>query len=90
MIINLPNFITLGRLLTVPIVVWLIVSGHFFWAFWVFVAAGVSDAADGFIAKRFNAESELGRFLDPIADKVLLVSVYISLGQQGHLVSWLM
>ena len=89
MIINLPNFITLGRLLTVPIVVWLIVSGHFFWAFWVFVAAGVSDAADGFIAKRFNAETELGRFLDPIADKALLVSVYVSLGQQEYLASWL-
>ena len=89
MLINLPNFITLGRLLSVPLAVWLILSQEFLLAFWVFIAAGVSDAADGFIAKHFDAETELGRFLDPIADKALLVSVYIALGQAGHLATWL-
>ncbi len=86
---NVPNLITLGRLLSVPVVVWLIIGDQFLWAFWVFVAAGISDAADGFIAKHFDAETELGQFLDPIADKALLVSVYLALGHAGHLAAWL-
>ena len=86
---NLPNLITLSRLLAVPILVWLIVDGILFAAFWLFVAAGVSDAIDGLVAKHLDAETELGRFLDPLADKALLVSVYIALGYQGHLESWL-
>jgi cardiolipin synthase len=87
--LSLPNIITIGRLLAVPVAVGMILNGYFLWAFWVFVAAGVSDAIDGFIAKKFDAETELGRFLDPLVDKVLLVSVYVSLGQAGHLPTWL-
>ena len=86
---NLPNIITIGRLLAVPVAMGLILNGLYLGAFWVFVAAGISDAVDGFIAKRFDAETELGRFLDPLVDKVLLVSVYVSLGQAGHLPTWL-
>ena len=86
---NLPNVISLGRLLAVPVAVWLILGDQLFIAFWVFVAAGVSDAVDGFIAKRFDAETEFGRYLDPIADKVLLVSVYVALGNEGYLETWL-
>jgi cardiolipin synthase len=58
-------------------------------AFWLFIAAGISDAADGYIAKRFGAQSELGSYLDPLADKALLVSIYLVLGAEGHLPSWL-
>lgn len=86
---NLPNLITLTRIASVPFVVWLIVDGHLMWAFWVFVAAGLSDALDGFIAKRFNMETELGKYLDPLADKALLVSIYVALGVEGYIVSWL-
>lgn len=86
---NVPNLITLARLGSVPVVVWLILSGSLMAAFWVFLAAALSDAADGIIAKRFNAETVFGAYLDPIADKALLVSVYVSLGQQEHLESWL-
>ena len=78
--INLPNFITIGRILLVPVTVWLIISGEFFLAFAAFVAAGISDGVDGYIARRFNQRSELGAYLDPIADKALLVSIYVSLG----------
>jgi len=87
--LNLPNLISLSRLLSVPLLVWLIVSGYIAWAFWLFVLAGVSDAIDGWIAKRFDLRSTLGVFLDPIADKVMLVSVYLALGLQGYLPSWL-
>ncbi len=72
-----------------PVAVGLILNGLFLWAFWVFVVAGASDAVDGLIAKKFDAESELGRFLDPLADKVLLVCVYVALGQADHLPTWL-
>ncbi len=86
---NAPNVITLGRLLLVPITIWLLVVHEPAAAFWVFAAAALSDGIDGFIAKRFDQISDLGRFLDPLADKVLLVSVFITLGQLGYMPSWL-
>ena len=86
---NLPNLISLGRLAAVPVAVWLILNARYDWAFWLFIAAGVSDAVDGLVAKRFNAETEVGKFLDPLADKALLVSVYISLGHTNLLPMWL-
>lgn len=58
-------------------------------AFVVFVLAGISDALDGIIAKQFDAETLLGKYLDPLADKVLLVSIYITLGIQEAIPSWL-
>lgn len=58
-------------------------------AFWLFIAAGVSDGIDGFIAKRFQLRSELGALLDPIADKALLMGVYATLGVTGGLPIWL-
>lgn len=84
-----PNFITLARLLSVPLAVWLILDGALAAAFWVFVAAGISDGVDGFLAKRFDWQTRLGALLDPIADKTLLVSVYVTLGIAGHLPAWL-
>lgn len=86
---NIPNFISLGRLLVVPVAVWLILTGAYAAAFWIFVAAGISDAVDGFVAKRFHMETELGRFLDPLADKVLLVCVYVTLGVDSRVPLWL-
>lgn len=86
---NLPNFISLGRLLAVPVMVWLILGGQMQAAFWLFVAAGVSDAVDGFLAKRLQAQTVLGGVLDPIADKALLVGVYVTLGQQDLIQTWL-
>jgi cardiolipin synthase (CMP-forming) len=70
----------LGRILLVPVVVWAIVSGEMRGAFLLFLLAGISDAVDGFLAKRFQMKSELGAYLDPLADKALIVSIYISLG----------
>jgi cardiolipin synthase len=87
--ITLPNLITLARLFAVPLAVWLILQREMELAFWLFVAAGVSDAVDGFIAKRFGAQSRVGAVLDPVADKALLVSVYVTLGATGFLPSWL-
>ena len=86
---SIPNIITLGRIILVPVIVWAIVSSQMEIAFAIFVIAGVSDAVDGFLAKRFNMASELGALLDPLADKALLTSVYVTLGYEGHMASWL-
>lgn len=86
---SIPNLITLGRILLVPVVVWAIASGQMLAAFLLFMAAGISDAIDGFLAKRFGMTSELGAYLDPLADKVLIVSIYISLGILDVLPRWL-
>jgi cardiolipin synthase len=69
----------------VPVVVWAITSGQMRIAFLLFLVAGVSDGVDGFLAKRFHMTSELGAYLDPLADKALIVSIYVSLGIAGSL-----
>ena len=81
--------ITLGRLIAVPVTVWLILNDFILAAFWLFVVAGISDAVDGYLAKRWDEVTELGSYLDPVADKVLLVSIFITLGVQGYLENWL-
>lgn len=87
--LSIPNFISLGRVILVPIVFWLVVTGELGAAFFVFVLAGISDAVDGYLAKRFGWQTELGAYLDPIADKLLIVTIFISLGVKGLLPSWL-
>ena len=87
--LNLPNLITFARLLCVPLAIWLIIAGRYGVAFWVFVLAGLSDALDGYIAKRWDQRTPLGAILDPIADKALLAGVYITLGLAGALPQWL-
>lgn len=86
---SIPNLITLGRVILVPVVFWLLLTGELQAAFLAFVVAGISDAVDGFLAKRFNWETELGAYLDPIADKLLIVCIFIALGVTARLPSWL-
>ncbi|MGA8387213.1 MAG: CDP-alcohol phosphatidyltransferase family protein [Pseudolabrys sp.] len=88
---SIPNLITLGRILLVPVVVWAIASGEqYIWiAFVLFLAAGVSDAVDGYLAKRFQMTTELGAYLDPLADKALIVSIYLTLGIKDLIPGWL-
>lgn len=86
---SIPNIITFGRLLAVPFAIYLILRHELGLAFWVFVAAGASDALDGAIARMCQMQTKLGAYLDPIADKTLLVSVYIALAYIGELPLWL-
>jgi len=87
--LNLPNLITLARLLSVPVAIWLIFAERYGAAFWLFAAAGLSDALDGYIAKRFDRRTRLGALLDPAADKALLAGVYLALWLAGQLPGWL-
>lgn len=85
---SIPNLITIIRLLIVPLIISMMLEDRYGTAFWLFIFAGLSDAVDGFIAKRFNSATTLGAYLDPIADKALLVSIFITLGYMGHIESW--
>ena len=76
---TLPNFITLVRLAALPFFLVCISDGRFDIALAIFVAAGLSDGVDGFLARRFDMKSALGAYLDPIADKLLLMSSYLFL-----------
>lgn len=87
--LNLPNLITMARILCVPLIVWTITAGHMLPAFLLFLLAGISDAVDGFLAKRFNMATELGAVLDPLADKALIVSIYVALGFTETLPRWI-
>lgn len=86
---TIPNLISIARLLLVPLIVWLILAGQYGGAFGVFLIAGISDAVDGFIARTFDLRSDLGAFLDPIADKALLVSIYVTLAYVEAIPAWL-
>lgn len=86
---TIPNLITILRLFLVPIVIWALMDRQVGWALGLFVLAGVSDGIDGFIARHFNQRSRLGAYLDPMADKLLLVSVFVVLGFMGELPLWL-
>lgn len=85
---TIPNLITIARLIIVPLVIVMIIQGEWAWAFLLFVVAGVSDAVDGFIARRFDMRSELGAIIDPLADKSLLMSIYGTLAVVGALPAW--
>ncbi|MCY6380107.1 CDP-alcohol phosphatidyltransferase family protein [Hoeflea prorocentri] len=86
---TIPNIITVLRFLMVPAVVYSLLVGAMWPAFVIFVIAGISDAVDGFIARQFQQQTELGAYLDPIADKLLLMTVFIMLAILGHLPHWL-
>ena len=86
---NLPNLVTLARMLMTPLAVMMIISQRFLPAFLIFIFAGVSDAIDGFIAKNFDLRTEFGAYLDPLADKALLISIYVSLAIYADLPAWI-
>jgi cardiolipin synthase (CMP-forming) len=87
--VTIPNYITIFRFILVPFIVMALLSGYVGAALIGFVVAGVSDGIDGFIARRYNQGSELGAYLDPIADKLLLVSLFVVLGFVKELPVWL-
>jgi cardiolipin synthase len=85
---NLPNMITFARLCAVPAACWLIIENRLGTAFVLFVAAGLSDAVDGWLARRYGGNA-VGAVLDPVADKALLVTMYVTLAAVGVLPDWL-
>lgn len=86
---TIPNLITIARLFLVPLVIVMIVNARWETAFILFVVAGLSDAVDGFLARHCGMASELGAWLDPIADKALIVSIYVTLAVVGVVPVWI-
>ena len=87
--LSVPNVLSFARLLAAPAAVLLMLEARFDIAFTLFVAAGATDAIDGWWAKRFDARTEFGAYLDPLADKALVVSTYLTLGYLGDIPTWL-
>jgi cardiolipin synthase len=88
-LLTLPNVITFARLCAVPLSVWLVLERQFVLAFFLFAAAGASDAVDGWLARRNGGGNSVGALLDPVADKALLVSIYVTLAAVKALPDWL-
>jgi len=86
---NIPNLITLLRIMLVPVIVILLIQGSFFHALIVFIVASLSDALDGFLARVLKQQTVLGAYLDPIADKALLASSFVTLSVLHVIPSWL-
>jgi cardiolipin synthase len=86
---NLPNALTLARIILIPLFVIFLISKSFQNAFITFVIAGITDALDGFIARIWHQQTDLGAYLDPIADKLLLASAFVTLAILGIIPSWL-
>ena len=86
---QLPNLICVARMALVVPVAWLLARGEYTQTLWLFAIAAASDGLDGFLAKRFGWTTELGKVLDPLADKLLLVTVFIVLAVIGTSPVWL-
>jgi cardiolipin synthase len=78
-ILTIPNLLTFLRMALIPVFASLLFYGYAGWALFVFLIAGISDGIDGFLARRFDQESELGTIMDPIADKLLMTTAFIVL-----------
>lgn len=86
----IPNLLTLLRIAATPVLIMLLTYEMFAGALLLFVLAGISDGLDGYIAKRFHYQTRLGAILDPLADKLLLLSCFVVLGIMGHIPFWLL
>lgn len=86
---NLPNFLTLMRIFLVPVLVIFLIQGLFFNALMIFVVAGITDALDGFLARTLKQKTTLGSYMDPLADKALIISSFVTLSILGMIPAWL-
>ena len=90
MLAQIPNILTFARIAACPVFVVLLYNGNYPMALVLFLAAGITDGLDGYIAKRFDCVSEFGAVLDPVADKLLIASAYIMFAVLGDIPFWLM
>lgn len=86
--VNFPNLLTIVRILMIPLFVYLLVYGFHRWALGTFVVAGLTDALDGAIARMWHQQTTLGRYLDPLADKMLLTAAFVALAVLSWIPFW--
>lgn len=90
---NIPNVLTVGRIVLIPPLVWLMLApsqGAMWVALVLYILMAVTDWFDGYLARRYDQKSEFGRFLDPIADKILVAAMFLALVDTGVLHGWLL
>lgn len=87
--ITLPNFVTLLRVLLTPVILFQLSRGHYMAGGWLFGAAAFTDILDGWLARHFDSQSKTGQYFDPIADKLMLTSIYIGLALGGAVPVWI-
>jgi cardiolipin synthase len=85
----LPNLLCVLRMVLAVPLVWTLIEGYFAWTLAIFMVAAATDGLDGFLAKRLRCETELGKLLDPVADKLLLASAFVTLTVMGLVPLWL-
>lgn len=88
--VNLPNLLTMLRILMIPLFVYLLVYDFTVWALGVFVVAGLTDALDGAVARMSGQQTELGKYLDPIADKLLITTAFVALAMLALIPYWML
>lgn len=89
---NLPNALTMLRVALIPVVLWYVASGtprDAFWAAWLYGASAVTDLLDGYLARKWNLISVFGKFMDPLADKLLVMATLIYLTRMGRIAPWI-
>lgn len=86
----LPNLITITRIFAMIPLVWFMLEKQYEYALYIAFAAGFSDLLDGYLARKFSWEGKLGRILDPIADKFMMLCCYLSFAVQGLIPNWLL
>lgn len=87
--LNLPNFLTMIRIATIPLFLLLLFARNYTWALWVFAFGGLTDALDGPVARLTKQRTRLGAYLDPLADKLLIISSLVVLSHIGATPGWL-
>lgn len=85
---NIANKLTLLRIVMIPVFMFLLLEGLSFWAFVVFALASLTDFLDGFLARKYNLITNFGKFMDPLADKLLITSALICFVQLGMINAW--
>jgi cardiolipin synthase len=86
-LLTAPNQLTLLRMVFLPFIILHLVGGHYFWALTLFVLAGMSDGLDGLLARKLGQQTKIGQYLDPIADKLLLSTIFLVLSVL-HKIPW--
>lgn len=85
---NLPNKLTLIRIVLVPVCMLLTLFGHMYWALAVFIVAAITDFFDGYIARKHNMVTSFGKIMDPLADKILVFGALLCFLQSGYINAW--
>ncbi|MBF0465530.1 MAG: CDP-alcohol phosphatidyltransferase family protein [Nitrospirae bacterium] len=88
-VLNVPNVLTMLRIVAIPFFAALLIYAQYRWALIIFVAASITDALDGLIARLTKKQTQLGKFLDPTADKFLLITSYVLFSFYGFIPTWL-